>query len=176
MDVSTADMERIRKEMAESSNSMDVSIADMERIRKEMAKSTVKSCSDTFNMILVESKRRNVRFCPECKDGNLCTKCDKTFESKRKLRSTTLHNMKDVNSYVTGNSSNMIVDLGAPNSVISRKDKETFIKNLSKHQRENLHVICVSVVQERAQTFLKGYSLLPKLWPSQILNWPNYAL
>ena len=145
MDVSKADMERIRKDMAESSKRMDVSIADMEGIRKEMAESTVKPCSDTFNMILVESKerRRSVRFCPECKDGNFCTKCDKTFESKRKLRSTTLHHMKDVNSYVTGNSSNMILDLGAPNSVISRKDKENFIKNLSKHQRENLHVIFV---------------------------------
>ena len=115
MDVSEVDMERIRKEMAKSSPRPDVSDAEKDRIRREMANSRVKSCSDNYNVILVESeeRRRNVRFCSECKDGNKCRNCDKTFESERKLHSTTLHHMKDVKSYVSANSSKMIQCLNA---------------------------------------------------------------
>ena len=83
MDVSNADMDRIRKEMAESSRRMDVSDAEKDRIRKEMNASRVQICSDTFHIKMVESKEVNavksVKFCSGCKDGKVCKNCDKTF-------------------------------------------------------------------------------------------------
>ena len=147
MDVSNADMDRIRKEMAESLRRMDVSDAEKDRIRKEMNASRVQICSDTFHIKMVESKEVNavksVKFCSGCKDGKVCKNCDKTFKSEGQQQTTMLHQMKDVASYVTGKSNHMIADLGAPTSVIGRKDKENFIRNLSKSQRDNLHVISV---------------------------------
>jgi hypothetical protein len=66
--------------------------------------------------------------------------CDYIFK-KKNLRTTSFHQMKDIATYVTGKSSDMIADLGCPNSVIGRKDKENFMRHLSGQQRKNLHVV-----------------------------------
>ena len=67
--------------------------------------------------------------------------CDKTFEGKSYLPSTSFHQMNDISTYVSAWSNEMIVDLDCPNSVIGRKDEKNFYRNLSKYQRENLLVV-----------------------------------
>ena len=82
-----------------------------------------------------------VKFCDECKFGNECKVCDKTFCGDNQFKSTSYHQLKtDITSF---GSKEMIVDLGCPNSVISRKDVHGFIKNLSKYQQNNLAIIRV---------------------------------
>ena len=95
MDVSNADKERIRKEMNESSRRMDISNADIDRIHREMARS---------------SEQIKVKFFSECKYRNSCEKCDDTFVRKKNLQTTAFYQMKDITSYVSGQSDDMIAD------------------------------------------------------------------
>ena len=92
----------------------------------------------------VKKTDKIVKFCSKCSLGNQCKECDKTFNRKDPLHSTSFHQIRtDITNFVSGRSKDMIVDIGCPNSVISRKDADNFIKNLSKFQQENLASIQV---------------------------------
>ena len=51
--------------------------------------------------------------------------------------------MRDICSYLSGSSNEMIAILGCPNSVIGMKDEDSFIRNLSEYQRKHLQIISV---------------------------------
>ena len=85
-----------------------------------------------------EKTDRRVKFCSDCENSN-CNECDKTFGKKNELQSTTFHQIKqDLTMFFTQNHSEMIVDIGCPNSVISIKDEHNFRKSLNKFQQQNL--------------------------------------
>ena len=105
MELSDAEMDRIRKEMRQSTRRMEVSDADKTRIREEMSRSFGRH---------------------ESRDS--CDKCDNTFVSKNNL-TTSFYQMKDTTSYVSGKSGDMIADLGCPNTVLGRKNVKNFIDN-----------------------------------------------
>ena len=117
MELSDAEMDRIRKEMRQSTRRMEVSDADKIRIREEMSRSFGRH---------------------ENRDS--CDKCDDTFVKKNNL-TTTFYQMKDTTSFVSGKSGDMIADLGCPNTVIGRKDVKNFIDNLSEELRDTIEVI-----------------------------------
>ena len=106
MELSDAEMDRIRTEMRQSSSRMEVSDADKNRIREEMSRS--------FG-------RLDVKFSSNSENKNSCNRCDDTFERKNKL-TTSFYQMKDT----TGD---MIADLGCPNTVLGRKNVKNFIDN-----------------------------------------------
>ena len=67
--------------------------------------------------------------------------CDKTFSKNIPLPTTAFHQIgKDFTVFFSGNSNEMITDIGCPNSVIGCKDENHFKTNLSKFQQENLEV------------------------------------
>ena len=93
-------------------------------------------CSGSFEMT-----DKRVKFCPNC-DSSKCNVCDKTFDTKKQLQPSTFHQIKsDFTTFVTQNNSEIIVDIGCPNSVISIKDENKFRNNLNKFQQENLRII-----------------------------------
>ena len=76
--------------------------------------------------------RKRVKFCVHV-GSNTCNLCENAFRSKGAHENTTFHQIKtDLTCYISGDSESMIVDLGCPNTVISRKDKERFIQLASK--------------------------------------------
>ena len=82
-----------------------------------------------------------VKFCENCVPGFKCVDCERTFETKARNRTTSFHQVKtDFTTYVVKKSTDMIVDLGCPNTVIGHKDVKDFIANLSKYQKDNLDV------------------------------------
>ena len=83
-------------------------------------------------------------FCIRCMKGIECMMCDKTFDQKKKLKTTSVHQIsKDITVYNTEVFTEMITDLGCPNSVIGAKDVNRFVDNLSEFQKENLEIIKV---------------------------------
>ena len=87
--------------------------------------------------------RMKVRFCTKCAfsldDG--CNKCEKLFYDKPR---STFHQVKEditTTSYVCMKKTNMIADLGCPNTVISANDAEVFANSLTEFQRDNLEYI-----------------------------------
>ena len=92
----------------------------------------------------VKKTDKVVKFCSQCSLEKRCKACDKTFDRKYTLHTTTFHQLRtDLTNFVSGTSKNMIVDIGCPNTVISRKDVDYFVQNLSKSQQENLKVVQV---------------------------------
>ena len=83
-----------------------------------------------------------VHFCVKCVSGNSCKVCDRTFE---KNVTTSFHqlNRDIITSFTVNHSREMIADIGCPTSVIGRKDKDHFIRNLSKYQQEKLELLDV---------------------------------
>ena len=84
-----------------------------------------------------------VKFCTKCVPGFRCKVCDKTFEKDGKLHSTSYHQFDadlTSDSYVVQNHTDMIADIGCPNTVIGFEDEKNFIENLSKYQQDNLEV------------------------------------
>ena len=80
-------------------------------------------------------RRKQVSFCVHA-GNNTCKKCENAFRSKSSQANTSYHQIeKDLTCFSSRNSTTMIVDLGCPNSVISEKDKDFFIQNLSKFQQ-----------------------------------------
>ena len=103
----------------------------------------VKSAESSSRMDNKKTDKR-VKFCTECSLIKRCKVCDKTFDRKDPLHSTSFHQLKpDLTNFVEGTSKGMIVDLGCPNSVISRRDVKHFITNLSKVQQDNLNIVQV---------------------------------
>ena len=87
--------------------------------------------------------RMKVRFCTKCAfsldDG--CNKCEKLFYDKPR---STFHQVKEditTTSYVCMKKTNMIADLGCPNTVISANDAEVFANSLTEFQQDNLEYI-----------------------------------
>ena len=57
------------------------------------------------------------------------------FDTKIPLHKTTFHQIKkDITSFVSDNSNEMIADIGCPNSVIGLKDVSNFKRGLSNFQ------------------------------------------
>ena len=84
---------------------------------------------------------KHVQFCSKCVPGYRCKVCDKTFENKVKLHTTSFHQMKtDISVYSVDKSTEMIIDIGCPRSVIGIKDVDKFIRNLSRDQQDNLEI------------------------------------
>ena len=84
---------------------------------------------------------KHVQFCTECKPGYRCKICDETFINKGKLHTTSFHQIEtDITAHVVDNSTNMIVDIGSPKTVIGEKDEKRFIEKLSHVQQENLEI------------------------------------
>ena len=83
-------------------------------------------------------REKKVKFCVHF-DGDKCKQCEKYFERKDPLQTTSFHQFKkDITSFVTEHSTEMIADIGCPNSVIGVKDVNNFKRNLSNFQQENL--------------------------------------
>ena len=61
--------------------------------------------------------------------------CEKKFERKGNLHSTSFHQMMVVTCYVSVKSKEIIGNLGFPISVIGKKDEDNFVRNLSDYQR-----------------------------------------
>ena len=79
-----------------------------------------------------------VKFCNtnDCRNRKECELCRKMFEKKMKMKSTTVHHLKnDILNYTVETSDDMIAYLGCPNSVISKKDVKSFVKKLPKAQK-----------------------------------------
>ena len=78
---------------------------------------------------------KQVQFCENCVKGIRCKFCDDTFV---KIHTTSFHQHDvDITAFLADDSTDMIVDIGCPNSVIGAKDVNKFVKNLSKDQQEN---------------------------------------
>ena len=87
---------------------------------------------------------RKVKFCntSDCGKRNECKLCENVFRRRSMLRSTTVHHVKgDLVNYVNKARDDMIADIGCPNSVISSKDVDIFVRNLSQFQQECLEVV-----------------------------------
>ena len=87
---------------------------------------------------------RKVRFCNtnDCRIRNECKLCENTFIKRSKARSTTVNHVKaDIVCNVSKERDDMIADIGCPNSVISSKDVQSFVKNLSQFQQDNMEII-----------------------------------
>ena len=83
--------------------------------------------------------KRHVKFCDYCDNSNTCKRCDKMFTNGKILPTTSFYQVEqDITVFQSGGSKNMIVDLGCPNSVLSSRDENIFIQNLSKVQQKNL--------------------------------------
>ena len=81
---------------------------------------------------------KQVQFCADCVKGYRCKVCDDTF---MKLHTTSFHQYNvDITAFLADDVTEMIVDIGCPNSVIGAKDVNKFIKNLSRHQQQNLEM------------------------------------
>ena len=73
--------------------------------------------------------------------GNKCVQCEQT---PMKSETTTFYQFKkDITSYITVNSTEMITDIGCPNSVIGVNDVKNFKRNLSNSQQRNLQTLKV---------------------------------
>ena len=84
---------------------------------------------------------KQVKFCLERVCSDKCEMCDKTFSKNIPLPTTAFHQIgKDFKVFFSGNSNEMITDIGCPNSVIGCKDENHLKTNLSKFQQENLEV------------------------------------
>ena len=82
-----------------------------------------------------------VKFCAKCVPGFKCKVCDKTFETNAKFHTTSYHQLdKDFTNFVVQKPTDMIADIGCPNTVIGNEDMQRFIENLSKYQQDNLEV------------------------------------
>lgn len=67
------------------------------------------------------------------------------FDTKIPLHKTTFHQIKkDITSFVSDNSNEMIADIGCPNSVIGLKDVSNFKRGLSNFQHQNMKVLKVN--------------------------------
>ena len=96
---------------------------------------------DSSNHRQAKMTDTRVRFCSNCLYSNKCEQCDKTFKRRG---STSFHQIKeDFTSFFTEKSSEMIADIGCPNSVMSADDVNSFIRNLSHFQQENLESVSV---------------------------------
>ena len=87
---------------------------------------------------------KKVKFCntSDCGKRNECELCENVFRKRSTLRSTTVHHVKgDLVNYVNKARDDMIADIGCPNSVISSKDVDIFVRNLSQFQQDNLEMI-----------------------------------
>ena len=85
-----------------------------------------------------------VKFCKDCDYSYPCKVCEKTFNGRLPLQSTSCQQIKkDFTTFYTENETDMIADLGCPTSVISKMDMNRFIRNLSKYQEINLEIVPV---------------------------------
>ena len=101
-----------------------------------LSKRMDEKCSGSFEMT-----DKRVQFCLNC-DSSKCNVCDKTFDKKKTRKTSTFHQIKSkFTTFVTQNNSEIIVDIGCPNTVISIKDETNFKNNLNKFQQENLWII-----------------------------------
>ena len=84
---------------------------------------------------------KKVKFCVRCIRGMKCKFCDKTFEQQKRHQTTSFHQISnDLTIFVTENFTEMITDIGCPNSVIGVADVDRFRNNLSKFQKKLLKV------------------------------------
>ena len=80
-----------------------------------------------------------IQFCLKCSSNSECNYCGKTLQVKKEIESTSFHQFKvDITCFVSDSSTDMIVDIGCPNSVIGAKDEQVFKKSLSQFQQDNL--------------------------------------
>ena len=95
----------------------------------------------TYSYMEEKMTDKNVKFCKMCVQGIKCKSCDKTFDRKKPLQTTSFHQIKnDLTTFVAENFTEMITDIGCPNSVIGVADVDRFKRNLSKFQKENIEV------------------------------------
>ena len=86
---------------------------------------------------------KKVKFCISCSNETSCSSCDKMF-GNRKLQSTSfLQIHEDITTFYTKSGTDMITDIGCPNSVIGEADVDRFIENLSQFQQNNLEMLDV---------------------------------
>ena len=84
---------------------------------------------------------KKVMFCIRCMKGIECKSCDKTFDKQKRFQTTTVHQIStDITVYQT-DCTQMICDLGCPNTVIGIGDMDRFVSNLSEFQKERLETI-----------------------------------
>ena len=93
----------------------------------------------------VRNKRTGkfVRFCLECTVQKKCERCEKCFQMTKESeetspRSTCYQLETDITSLFSENSTDMIVDIGSPLTLVGLKDEEVFKKSLSQFQQLNL--------------------------------------
>ena len=85
-----------------------------------------------------------VRFCKMCNRGVKCDQCkfcDKYFDGKTNMRTTSFHQIGNDLSKRNKDRAKMICDLGCPNSVIGAADVEIFRKSLLRYQQESIQLI-----------------------------------
>ena len=93
--------------------------------------------------MLLEMTGKKVKFCISCSNETSCSSCDKMF-GNRKLQSTSfLQIHEDITTFYTKSGTDMITDIGCPNSVIGEADVDRFIENLSQFQQNNLEMLDV---------------------------------
>ena len=100
-------------------------------------------CGDGVSRSMSDSDKL-VKFCLQCSFENKCEECDKTFQMKTSMETTLFHQFKsDITCWVSASSTDMIADIGCPNSVIGVKDESIFKKSLSQFQQERLRILKV---------------------------------
>ena len=83
---------------------------------------------------------QKVKFCVHI-NGDKCNVCAHRTKRKYPLPINSFHQIKqDITVFIAENETEMIVDIGCPNSVISVDDVRNFKSNLTKFQKENLQI------------------------------------
>ena len=76
--------------------------------------------------------------------GLECMFCDKTFDRRKRHQTTSVHQISnDITVFQSENCTQMICDLGCPNTVIGIGDRGVFVSNLAEFQKERLETIQV---------------------------------
>ena len=82
-----------------------------------------------------------VKFCFQCSVKNKCKVHEKTFQLDGENGSTSFHQLNtDITCWFSESSTDMIADIGCPNSVIGVKDELIFRNSLSQFQQESLRI------------------------------------
>ena len=99
---------------------------------------------DNQNNCAEKMTDKQVMFSCECIYIDECKVCEKTFERKVPLQTTSFYQLdKDITVLVSETESKIIVDTGSPKSIVGSKDFQTFRKSLSHFQQENLKILPV---------------------------------